>query len=68
MVEQDRVKWEAFREKKRNSLTNKEFEMICQLHAEYLNHTYYKPCTCNPKTIKRWIQDLNEVYALPYAD
>lgn len=68
MVEQDRVWWEAFREKKKNSITNEEFEMIAKLHSEYMNHTFYKPCTCNPKTIKTWIEDLNEIYALPYGD
>jgi len=68
MVEEDRVKWEKFREKKKNTITNEEFLMICELHSEYMNHNYYKPCTCNPKTIKRWIEDLNEIYNLPYAN
>lgn len=66
MVEEDRIWWAEFREKKRNTLTNIEFEMICKLHSEYMNHTFYKPCTCRPKQIKRWIEDLNEIYSLPY--
>lgn len=68
MVEQDRIWWEAFREKKKNTITNEEFEMIAKLHSEYMNHTYYKPCTCNPRVIKTWIEDLNEIYNLPYAN
>lgn len=43
-------------------ITNKEFELVCQLHAEYYKHSYYKPCTCNPKTIKNWIKDLNVIW------
>ena len=45
-------------------ITNKEFELVCKLHAEYHNggHNYYKPCTCNPKTIKQWIKDLNAIW------
>ena len=43
-------------------ITNKEFELVCQLHAEYHKHNYYKPCTCNPKTIKQWIKDLNVIW------
>ena len=62
MEAQDLPKWEKFREKKRNSITNAEFELIYELHAKYFNHQYYKPCTCNPKTVKRWIADLNMYY------
>ena len=67
MVEEDRLWWSNFREKKRNSLSNSEFEMICKLHSEYMNHKFFKPCTCSPKPINRWIEDLNEIYSLPYG-
>ena len=33
MVGEDREWWEQFREKKRNTLTHKEFEMIYKLHS-----------------------------------
>jgi len=60
--EDDYKKWELFRKSKRKSLLTREFEMVCQLHAIYQKHSYYKPCTCNPKTIVRWINDLNEIW------
>ena len=60
--EEDYTKWSLFRTSKRKSLTGKEFEMVCQLHALYKKHNYYKPCTCNPRTIKAWIADLNVIW------
>jgi len=62
--EEDYKKWELFRKSKRKSLLTREFEMVCQLHALYSvpKHDYYKPCTCNPKTIVRWIADLNRIF------
>ena len=60
--EEDYTKWSLFRTSKRKSLTGKEFEMVCQLHALYKKHNYYKPCTCSPRTIKAWIADLNVIW------
>jgi hypothetical protein len=60
--EEDYKKWGLFRKSKRQSLLTREFEMVCQLHSIYKKHNYYKPCTCNPKTIKRWISDLNTIW------
>ena len=62
MEAQDQTSWEKFREKKRNSITQGELETISRLHAKYFNHSFYKPCTCNPKTINKWIADLNMYY------
>ena len=39
-----------------------EFTLVCKLHAKYYKHSYYKPCTCNPKTVNRWIKDLNLIW------
>jgi len=58
----DYLMWEKFRETSSNTLSPEEFELICKLHAEYFKHRYYKPCTCNPKEIKRWISQLNELF------
>ena len=60
--EEDYTRWGLFRTSKRNTLTGKEFEMVCQLHALYKKHPYRKPCTCNPRTIKAWIADLNDIW------
>jgi len=65
MEAQDQANWEKFREKKRNTLTNKEYEMICDMHARYFQHPFWKPCTCSPKTINKWIADLNMYYEAP---
>lgn len=54
--------WRAFRESKKRSITHEEFEMVCDFHAKYFQHKYYKPCTCSPKTINKWIKDLNEMW------
>jgi hypothetical protein len=62
MKKVDYLMWEKFRETSSNTLSTEEFELICKLHAEYFNHRYYKPCTCNPKEIKRWISQLNELF------
>jgi len=54
--------WEHFRNVKKDTLSDAEYKMICQLHSEYYNHKYYRPCTCSPKTIKSWIKDLNIIW------
>jgi len=58
----DFVLWENFRMGTKSHLEPGEFELVCKLHAEYHKHNYYKPCTCNPKTIKQWIKDLNAIW------
>tara|TARA_R110001583_G_scaffold141444_4_gene293604 strand:+ start:521 stop:739 length:219 start_codon:yes stop_codon:yes gene_type:complete len=60
--EEDYKKWGIFRKSKRVTLTSREFEMVCQLHALYNRHNYYKPCTCNPRVVKGWITDLNTIW------
>lgn len=58
----DKKDWEKFRSSQKNVLSKEEFTMVCELHAKYFNHTFYKPCTCSPKTIKSWIAQLNDIY------
>ena len=48
---EDRTDWGKFRMGKKSHLSAIEFELVCQLHSKYYKHKYYKPCTCNPKTI-----------------
>ena len=62
MEKVDRLDWYQFTNTLSNKITQKQFELICKLHAKYFNHRYYKPCTCNPKTIKTWIAQLNDIY------
>ena len=62
MEKLDRLDWYNFRNNLSNKIDKHQFELICKLHAKYYKHKYYKPCTCNPKTIKTWIAQLNDVY------
>ena len=49
MTELDYKKWTDFRETKKTSINQNEFEYVCDLHARLFNHKFYKPCTCRPK-------------------
>jgi len=62
MEELDRIDWERFRSDVSNKLNKDQFELVCTLHAKYFKHSFYKPCTCNPRTIKTWISQLNDIY------
>lgn len=62
MEKLDRLDWYNFRNGMTNKINRSEFDLICKLHAKYYKHSFYKPCTCNPKTIKQWIAQLNDVY------
>ena len=63
MNKTDFSNWREFRLTDGQTLKEKEFELICELHAKYFNHNYYKPCTCSPKTIVKWIKNLNDLYS-----
>ncbi len=59
---EDKNDWEKFRMGNKQHISNAEFILVCQLHAKYYKHRYFKPCTCSPKTIKKWIKDLNIIW------
>tara|TARA_R110001606_G_scaffold364644_2_gene519181 strand:+ start:175 stop:393 length:219 start_codon:yes stop_codon:yes gene_type:complete len=59
---QDFKNWEYFRNVKKDTLSDAEYKMICQLHSIYYKHKYFRPCTCSPKTIKSWIKELNIIW------
>ena len=59
---EDYAKWENFRLGTKSYLEAAEFEFICKLHSVYYKHKFHKPCTCNPKMIKKWIKDLNVIW------
>lgn len=62
MNEQDQIWWAEFRESTKNYVTKDELQKIAEMHAHYKRHKFAKPCTCNPKKIQSWINDLNEIY------
>ena len=59
MDRKDYFLWKDFRSKDGQHLSNEEFELICELHAKYQNHNFFRPCICSPKTILQWIKHLN---------
>lgn len=63
MNDADYQDWTKFRSNTSSKLRKGEYELICQLHAKYYKHSYYKPCTCSPRTINKWIAQLNDIYA-----
>lgn len=62
MVEVDKRDWYRFRAEVKQSLNQEQFKLLCELHSKYFNHKFFKPCTCNPKVIKEWIEDINKLY------
>jgi len=59
---EDYDKWTKFLSVKSERINGKEFQLICELHAKYFNHKFYKPCTCKPTTVVKWIKQLTEIY------
>ena len=59
---EDYKDWERFRMGANDVISDTEFTLVCDLHSKYYKHSFYKPCTCNPKTVNKWIADLNLVW------
>lgn len=64
MEELDKKDWEQFRAKNSDRVSRAEVEMISMLHAKYYNHKYEVPCSCSPKTLQKWVDDLNKTYVV----
>jgi hypothetical protein len=62
MVKEDKQDWYKFRSEVKHSLNRDQFELVCQMHSKYFKHKFYKPCTCNPRVIKQWIDEINKLY------
>jgi hypothetical protein len=62
MNEEDKEQWSQIRTVVRHTISRNNFKLLCKLHADYFKHTYYEPCTCSKKTIKRWVQDIDSLY------
>lgn len=62
MNTEDFLWWGKFRDNLRNTVSNDEYLVICELHSLYFNHPLVKPCKCNPAIIQSYIDDLNELY------
>lgn len=62
MEELDKKDWEIFRSSNASRVSKNEIELIARLHAKYFVHKYKIPCSCSPKTLQNWINDLNKFY------
>jgi hypothetical protein len=62
MEELDKKDWEIFQANPSDKLSVEEVKLIAELHAKYYKHQYQVPCSCNPKTVIKWIDDLNKIY------
>ncbi len=62
MEELDKKDWETFKANPSDRLNVNEVKLISEIHAKYFKHSYHVPCSCNPKTIIRWIDDINKIY------
>ncbi len=54
--------WTKFRSSTKDRITGTELKRISSIHSEVFEHKYFLPCTCNPKGIQRFINDINKVY------
>jgi hypothetical protein len=62
MEELDRKDWYQFRSKNTTRVSRQEIKMIAELHSKYFNHKYKVPCSCSPKDLQKWVDDLNKIY------
>jgi hypothetical protein len=58
----DKKDWEIFQANPSDKLSVEEVKLIAELHAKYYKHPYHVPCSCNPKTVIKWIDELNKIY------
>lgn len=58
----DKKDWQKFKEQVSTKLSKEQYKLLCKLHAKYFNHTYYEPCSCRPKELKRWIADIDRLH------
>ena len=54
--------WSDFRNGLGKSISRVEYKKICVLHSVYFEHKLKYPCTCNPKAIQKYIDDLNKFW------
>ena len=62
LTKEDYDYWTEFRSGIKNRINNAELKRISKIHSVYFNHKYNEPCTCNPKAIQSYINDINKLY------
>lgn len=58
----DAIDWEKFHEVDKDQLDPQEVKLIAELHSKYYKHPYHIPCSCNPKLVVKWIDEINVIY------
>ena len=62
MTEEDKDIWVDFKANVSQTLPYEYKKILCNLHANYYEHPYTEPCSCNGKTYKLWIADIDRIY------
>lgn len=62
MEKEDGKKWTKFRSSNSGRVSNEEVVMVAELHAKYFKHKLKIPCSCSPRQLQGYIDDLNKLY------
>jgi len=62
MEEQDLKDWQEFKNDVKNQLNQKQYKLLCTLHAKIFKHKYSEPCPCAKKRMRKWISDIDNIY------
>ncbi len=57
----DKERWLEISQELNGKMKRDQFKVLCELHAKYFNHPYHEPCSCSPKRIVQWIEQLNKL-------
>jgi hypothetical protein len=57
-----RKQWEQFKAEVKEKLTREQYKLICSFHSIYYKHKYHEPCSCNPKRLVQWINEIDKIY------
>jgi len=57
-----REQWKQFKADVKGKLTREQYKLLCQLHSVYYKHKYTEPCSCNPKRLVQWINEIDKIY------
>ena len=61
--EEQIVRWENYLKVKNDSdFKIEQYKLICEIHADLFAHPYHEPCTCSPKRIKEWREQITRIY------
>lgn len=56
----DKKTWQEIKARCISTMSRDDFLLMCELHSKHLKHRYHEPCTCNKRTLRKWIADLDK--------